>query len=112
MAKSVIVARAAEVVNSPPEAQVKRSAHIVLHMIAEGRYAEAASFLFGMHKMHISEWVAVKRELLGAAGDMKTLQTIAMLFEASKRSTLQESAPFIPGLGSLIQTDFSSELVG
>lgn len=102
--------RAAEVEEPASVTQVERSAHIVLHMITEGRYAEAASFLFGMHKMHIGEWVAVKRELLGAAGDMKTLQTIAMLFEASKRSTLQESAPFIPGLGSLIQTDFNPEL--
>lgn len=104
------MARAAEVVDTASEAQTRRSAHIVLHMMTEGRHAEAASFLFGMHKMHIGEWVAVKRELLGAAGDAKSLQTIALLFEASKRSTLQESAPFIPGLGSLIQTDFNPEL--
>lgn len=90
--------------------QIKRSAHVVLQMVTEGRYAEATSFLFGMHKAHIGEWVAVKRELFGSAGDAKTLQTIAMLFEASRRSTLQESAQFIPGLGSLIQTDFNPEL--
>lgn len=93
-----------------PSERVRHSAQTALGMIAEGRYAEACSFLYWMHKSHIAEWVAVKRELLGAVGDSKTLQTVATLMEASKKSTLQESAQFIPGLGSLVRSDSFSEL--
>lgn len=82
--------------------QVRRSANAVVGMMVEGRYAEATSFLFNMHKMHLREWVAVKRELFASASSPKTLQTMATLLEASKQLTLQQSASFIPGLGALI----------
>jgi hypothetical protein len=84
--------------------QVMRSANVVVRMIAEGRYAEGCSFLYWMHKYHIAEWVAVRRQLIRAAGDQRSLQTIATLLEASERSTLGESAAIIPGLTSLLES--------
>jgi hypothetical protein len=79
-------------------------------MITEGRLAEACCLLFYMHKLHIQEWVLVKRSLLALPRSSKSLQTVATLLEASKRSTLQESSCYIPGLGSLIRTNYIQDL--
>jgi hypothetical protein len=91
--------------------QVWRSTVAAKQAIAEGRLADAVSLLYFMHKNHIMEWVCVKRELLASAQDSRSLLTIATVLDASKKSTLSESARVIPGLSDLLHQDPYQELL-
>jgi hypothetical protein len=91
--------------------QVFRSTQAVNRMLAEGRLAQAVSLLYCLHKNHIHEWVMVKRALLRFAKTQKSLQTIATVLDASKKSTLSESARIIPGLADFFHEDPLAELL-
>ena len=91
--------------------QIARSTLAVKEMIAEGHLADAVSFLYCMHKTHLQEWVLVKRMLLSACHDSKSLQTIASILDASKRTTLSESARTIPGLADFFHIQPHQELL-
>lgn len=91
--------------------QVFRSTVAVKQAITEGRLADAVSLLYFMHKNHIMEWVCVKRELLAVAQDSKSLLTVATVLDASKKSTLSESARIIPGLCDLFHENPHQELL-
>ena len=90
---------------------IARSAMTVTQMIAEGHHADAVAFLFYMHKTHLQEWVLVKRALLASVNSSKSLQTLASILEASKRSSLSESARTIPGLADFLHEDPIQELL-
>lgn len=91
--------------------QIERSTVAVKQAITEGRLADAVSLLYFMHKNHIVEWVCVKRELLASVNDSKSLLTVATVLDASKKSTLSESARIIPGLSDLFHQDPYEELL-
>jgi hypothetical protein len=91
--------------------QVIRSLTAVERMLEEGRLADAVSLLYFMHKDHILEWVYVKRELLAKAVDGKKLLTVAAVLDASKKSTLAESARTIPGLSNCFHENPIQELL-
>lgn len=80
-------------------------------LLREGRMDHACAYLFFLHKNHMAEWLQVKRGLLGYAKDQKTLQRIATVIDVSRRETLMESASVIPGLGSLMWSSYSPELL-
>lgn len=85
--------------------RIQGSSRAIMEMVQDGRWAQAASFMYYMHKLHILEWVLVKRDLLSKINDSKTLQTIATILEASKKCTLAESARIIPGLADFFHED-------
>ena len=85
--------------------RIENSSAAIMEMVEDGRWAQAASFMYFMHKFHILEWVLVKRDLLSKVHDSKLLQTIATILEASKKSTLAESARIIPGLADYFHED-------
>lgn len=91
--------------------QSDRSALVVKGMVAEGRHADAVTFLYYLHKFHLQEWVLVKRVLLGLCHDMKSLQTIAGILDASKKTSLSESARVIPGLAYFFHEDPLTDLL-
>jgi len=92
-------------------AVVARCTDCVLGLVAEGAYAQAASFVFYLHKNHLQEWVLVKRMLLSRAGNHRQLALVSDLLIASKRPTLQESAYLFPGLTALVDSERCSELL-
>lgn len=91
--------------------RILMSSSAIMEMVEDGRWAQAASFMYYMHKLHILEWVLVKRHLLSKIDDSKLLQIVATILEASKKSTLAESARIIPGLGDYFHEDPLIELL-
>jgi hypothetical protein len=90
---------------------VNRCIDCVYMLINEGRHAEAVSFLFFLHKTHLTEWVHVKRGLLANALSHRELSVTSDLLNASKASTLSESAHIFPGLSDLIKSCVCRELL-
>lgn len=90
---------------------IYRSTQTVNRMLAEGRFAEAVSLLYFLHKNHIQEWVLVKRNLLTLARTPRSLQVVAEVLDASKRTTLSESARIIPGLADFFHEDPLEDLL-
>lgn len=99
--------------NGLPLTDIKTCSDFVMRMIEEGRMAHACCFLFIAHKTAISHWIAIKRELLFRARDARTLQIITTLLNASKASTLKESAVVVPGLDTFVcLSDYLIEAFG
>lgn len=90
---------------------IARSALAVHRMLAEGHFADATSFLYCLHKHHIQEWVLVKRILLASATDSRSLMSVTTVLDASKKSTLSESARIIPGLADFFHEPPCQELL-
>lgn len=80
------------------EYQIVEAVYVINRMIDEGKLAQALSLLYFMHKLNLREWVLVKRELIASANTVKKLQSIALILEASKKTTLAESSVLVPGL--------------
>jgi hypothetical protein len=91
--------------------RVESSSEAILEMVEDGRWAQAAAFMYFTHKLHILEWVIMKRILLSKAISPTHLQTIALILEASKKSTLAESARLIPGLCDYFHENLLTELL-
>lgn len=90
---------------------IYRSTQTVNRMLTEGRLAEAVSLLYFLHKNHIQEWVLVKRNLLTLARTPRALQVVAEVLDASKKTTLSESARTIPGLADFFHEDPLEDLL-
>ncbi len=84
---------------------------VVKEKLAEGNLAHVVSFLYCLHKYHLQEWVLVKRLLLSSAVDSRSLLTIATVLDASKKTTLSESARIIPGLSFFLHEPPCQELL-
>lgn len=70
----------------------------ILTSVSEGKLNKALKFLYLLHKSDIPKWFKIESILLSLPHTAKSLQTIAMLLNASKKNSLTESARTVPGL--------------
>ena len=90
---------------------VDRCIDCIFDLIEIGYYAQAAAFLFNLHKTHFDEWFAVQKLALRKARTVKELQMLTLIFRVSIRPTLQESAPLLPGLSALVESQQICDLL-
>lgn len=77
--------------------RVERSVQLILDMIDDFRYDEAALFLFNLNKMHVEEWAYVKERLIKVA-TRSQLTALAAVVECSAKPELSACNTVIPGL--------------
>lgn len=77
--------------------RVERSVQLILEMLNDFRYDEAALFLFNLNKLHLEEWGYVKERLIKIA-DRSQLAALAAVVECSAKPELSACNTVIPGL--------------
>lgn len=89
--------------------RVERSVQLVLDMLGDFRYDEAALFLFNLNKLHVEEWGCIKERLIKIA-DRSQLTALAAVIECSAKPELSACNTVIPGLSRYTSYQEDTEL--